>query len=227
MTMTSEERKKLVIDILEAAYPGGRTRADVVAIIPEVKPTQVDNVLFALCRLPGYLAKDNGVYTLRTAPESYNARLLAERNADGEQAPEAVKVSPMDEKPMDVNLRKKVVTEYGGRVPDNPSPMGSTRAPICPEPLPACAANPEICPNCEGLILNGHCMNEYCGQETISAPTDFDPIAVRKALEDLNASLTVDRVDMALKLEVLEYLGRILDDSIETVLVSIAEDLKR
>lgn len=197
--------------------------------------TQIDNALHTL-KKRCIITLDSDGYQLRTAPDSYNAQLLAGRNASGEQAPEAVKVSPMDEKPINATLR-------------NPT---RTFDPV---------VKMSNCKNCKtGLVdTKGKCTEFNCSSNVKSRgstsadrigddgwpktldhlkPTpapicpepllaDLDPVAVRNALADLNARLTLDRVDMALKLEVLDYLGRILDDSIEKVLKSIAGDLTK
>jgi hypothetical protein len=57
----------------------------------------------------------------------------------------------------------------------------------------------------------------------------LDAVAVRRQLAELQERLTADPAavnDIDLKLEVLEGLGRILDDGIEAVLLSIAGDLR-
>ena len=300
--MTGEGRKELVVALLESAYPHGRTRTQLVAMMPEVKPTQLDNTLHALRRIPGLLATDDGSYTLRTAPEAYNAKLLQERNASGTKKPVKKEVSPLDARPINESLKRPM------RVPplycalcNHPFPDGESvdyKCPctVVPDVKPAILCRVAGCTNpvskegdeCDGLVshstelesktesdtqaegrvdcpvIGSHCQHygyqldsngevaiEHCAHPEHPEPEhegnvqfmkcplmpspakpldQLDPVAVRSALAGLQKRLTVTPVAIdskELKLEVLDHLGRILDDSIEAVLRSIAGDLQK
>lgn len=402
-----EFRRDRIVEILGESYPDRMDRSAIRRAIKRdvMDDGPLDNAIHVLKKRCVISRTDDG-YQLLTAPAGYNERLVAERNAGGEKAPKAVEVSPMDEKPIDVNLRRNRKTDQqlvrgGGEIKtphryktcdvvdcdtvvtmggsycathaaycsnchqqpnecvckpfddelpadscdscDNPKDClcgGEVKqAPTFPErletfvkaadartadivdpkppatvfvckasgcgavvddigqlctvhqPQPTANADPcdscegqslvneqcdgdcsaydaprdkpcirdncdtvvsdggniceaherelfepapapedggmvalSRCPHCEGLILNGQCVNKHC---TYEAPTDLDPIAVRNALAALSVRVTRSVDDKELKLEVLDYLGRILDDSIEAVLKSITEDLKR
>lgn len=213
-------------DVIVAAFGWSRDWSD----------TQIDQALHVL-KKRCVIALDEDGYQLRTAPESYNARLVAEANANGERVPEATPVSSMDEKPIS-ELKKP------GSVPDNPIPPPAPGK-YCKGPKGVDCTNwvldGDYCESCERELFNPTPKTEpvqtnpngFTGGDDGAFckpfPDELDPVAVRKALDDLQERLAVDRVDiddLALKLEVLDHLGRILDDSIEAVLVRIAKDLQ-
>jgi hypothetical protein len=149
-------------------------------------------------------------------PAGYNERLVAERNA----APEAVVgVSSLDSKPID--------------------PLA---APLCAKGCTVPVLNKgDLCDFCTNMCDGCYRPSDQCGCKELEAQQQdrfernygtngeqhLDPIAVRNALTALRVRVTRSVDDKELKLEVLDYLGRILDDSIEAVLVSIAGDLTK
>jgi hypothetical protein len=218
-----ELRRQDLERLFSGRYPQRLPRPDIIGASFDWSESwsaaQFDNALHVM-KKRGIVIQDGDGYQLRTAPAAYNARMVAERNAGGEKAPEAVKVSTLDEKPINDSLKR----------PTTPTPE-----PVLPKADP--------CDSCEGrALVNGQCGGDCSaygappiniGPRAAGKPflDDLDPIAVRNAVAALNARLaqpeprSVDNRE--LKLEVLDYLGRILDDSIEAVLRSIAGDLQR
>lgn len=267
-----EQRRERIVEILGEKYGNGLvSRAALALILSTWGDAHLDNALHVL-KKRNIVYKGPEGYELTTAPAGYNERLVAERNASGEKAPEAVKVSPLDEKPFELPRKVKPVVPPQAPTPapvkiSNAGYSGTSKADPCdscdnpkdcfcggdvkpavlpadfdpviilsaPVPPPPPAPAVQYCATC-GIADDtegGRCGNKFCASNYTEAdnqaPAGIDPVAVRAALGKLQVRLTVDRVviDKELKLEVLDYLGRILDDSIEAVLVSIAGDLTK
>jgi hypothetical protein len=243
-----EVRRDRIVEILGENYGKGLVdRATLVAMLPGWGNAHLDNALHVLKKRNVVFKALAGGYELTTAPAGYNERLVAERNAGG-----AVKVSALDEKPIDAEQAAKPDTKpapadridadgwpkaYPVLAPEAPLVVWTCQGPGCGvvvdqsgqlctvhQPQPTAKADP--CDGCKGqALVNGQCGGDCSAYD--EAPAGLDPIAVRNALAALSVRVTRSVDDKELKLEVLDYLGRILDDSIEAVLVSITEDLKR
>lgn len=186
-----ERCREDIADKMGEVYPKRVTRAALTTCDWGWSGAQIDNGLHKL-KKDGVITKDDDDgYQLRTAPDSYNARMIAERNGMVPQYPPAA--APL----CGVDDCYNVVATLGMLcVKHGPTkPIG----PFDEEEQPSFA-------------------------ELMGA---IDPVAVRNALAGLNAKLVSSVDNKDLKLEVLDYLGRILDDSIEAVLKSIAEDYRK
>lgn len=190
-----------VIQAMAASYPNPTTRRQILAAgidwARDWAPNQIDAALQVL-KKRAQIAQDVDGYHLRTAPAGYNARLVEEANAAGTKAPEPVKrgVSTLDERPIEAALSWPQLPT----AKPGAHPVGS--------------------------------REEAAAERALRAQKDepaLDPDAARQALQELEKRLTVEPgavASLEFKLEVLDHLGRILDDSIEAVLVEIARDLR-
>jgi hypothetical protein len=94
-----DERRDVVVQMLAEHYETGLSRASIRKLLPtDWTQAQMDNALHVL-KKRCIISLDHGGYRLRTAPDSYNQKLIAEANAGGAKAPEPVKgVSSLDAK---------------------------------------------------------------------------------------------------------------------------------
>jgi hypothetical protein len=100
-TLTGDDRRNYIVEILGAKYPDRMCRSDIKCIVPDNwTDNNLDTALHVL-KKRCIVSKTFDGYQLVTAPASYNQKLIAEANAGGATAPEPVKgVSSMDTKPL-------------------------------------------------------------------------------------------------------------------------------
>lgn len=122
--MTMQERRRILLELFANAYPEPLTRADLVILVAShgVKSTQLDNDLLFF-KTGGILIKElNGSYQLRTAPESYTNKLLAEANDD-----RPLEEEPETNCPFDIDGIKEATAELERKL-NQPDPSDTSYA---------------------------------------------------------------------------------------------------
>ncbi len=252
-----ERRRNRITEILGEKYPEVMSRAALSDILIRVpggwSGGDLDNALHVL-KMRCIIIKDDDGYQLRTAPESYNAKLLADRNGAGEKAPEPVKVSPMDSKPLMSKEEQVSVSICTQCTRVGPLIWQG----LCPE----CETDAVGCGNC-GQLPN-ECVCKSFPDEKQAAPVIVEPTRCQEQeticshcqkigpvgwqglckscfydLADATPAYDPAEVkqamkelldsgvqDLQLKLDVLDDLGRWLDARIKPVLKAISDDLR-
>lgn len=92
----SHDKQQKIISQLEAVYPHGLTPTTISLRLPSISPKARSDALWNL-KNKGVIVRDaaTGAYSLATAPESYNRKLMQKkRKPEGTEEPEAVDDPP-------------------------------------------------------------------------------------------------------------------------------------